>query len=157
MISVSIADNQSSMPVDRGWFRDLVRFVCEREGIDQAKIGLAFLDDAEIHRLNRRFLDHDYPTDVLTFPMATGKKLEAEIALSTEYAAREAVTYDWPAHVEASLYVVHGVLHLAGYDDGDEKEKTRMEARQQELLAEFRAGRAEAPYREVPAFAPEAS
>lgn len=144
MVNVSIADQQRSLTVDRRWFKDLVRFVCEREGIAKAKIGLAFVDNAEIHRLNRRFLAHDYPTDVLTFPMNTGKTLEGEIVASLEYAVEECREYDWPAHMEAGLYVVHGVLHLAGYDDSDEASAARMNTRQEALLAEFVAGRA--PY-----------
>jgi probable rRNA maturation factor len=146
MVSVEIADNQSAFAIDRKWFKDLVRFVCDQEQIKSAKLSLAFVDNATIHGLNKRFLQHDYPTDVLTFPLGKGKTLEGEVVLSGEYAVEECVEYDWPAHMEASLYVVHGVLHLCGYDDRDEVDADRMKERQEALLREFARGSPERRY-----------
>jgi probable rRNA maturation factor len=144
MLKTAVADEQTLLPIDRRWFKDLVPFVLEQEDVDSAKIGLAFVDDARIHELNKRFLAHDYPTDVLTFPMGRGKTLEGEVVVSTEYAARESIQYEWPAEMEASLYVVHGLLHLCGYDDADDEGADRMEVRQKELLDSFAA--AHEPY-----------
>ena len=152
MLKTAVADEQTVLPTDRRWFKDLVRFVLEQEGVSKAKIGLAFVDDARMHELNRRYLAHDYPTDVLTFPMGSGMTLEGEIVVSTAYASRECLEYGWPASMEASLYVVHGLLHLCGYDDGDDAGADRMEIRQKELLDAFAAVRA--PYSET-ATAPE--
>jgi len=144
MVKTAIADEQSLLPIDRRWFKDLTPFVLEQEGVSNAKIGLAFVGDSRMHELNKRYLAHDYPTDVLTFPMARGKTLEGEIVVSTEYAARECLQYDWPAEMETSLYVVHGLLHLCGYDDADDAGADRMELRQKELLDAFTAKHA--PY-----------
>jgi probable rRNA maturation factor len=152
MLKTSVADEQSVIAIDRRWFKDLVRFVLEQEGVARAKIGLAFIEDARMHELNRRYLAHDYPTDVLTFPMARGMTLEGEIVVSTEYASRECLEYGWPPAMETSLYVVHGLLHLCGYDDADDAGADRMEARQKELLDAFAAVRP--PYAEA-AGAPE--
>ena len=139
MLKTAVADEQQLLPIDRRWFKDLVPFVLEREGVADAKIGLAFVDDARMHELNKRYLAHDYPTDVLTFPMGRGKPLEGEIVVSTEYAQRECAQYDWPAEMETSLYVVHGLLHLCGYDDADDAGADRMEVRQKALLDAFAA------------------
>jgi probable rRNA maturation factor len=141
MLKTAVADEQSLLPIDRRWFKDLAQFVLEQEGVQDAKIGLAFVGDSKMHELNKRFLAHDYPTDVLTFPMGRGKTLEGEIVVSTDYAARECVQYDWPPEMETSLYVVHGLLHLCGYDDADDAGADRMEVRQKELLDAFAAGR----------------
>lgn len=141
MLKTAVSDEQDALPIDRRWFKDLVRFVLEQEGVANAKIGLAFVSDARMHELNRRYLAHDYPTDVLTFPMGKGTTLEGEIVVSTEYAGRECLQYDWPACMEASLYVVHGLLHLCGYDDADDAGADRMEVRQKELLDAFAAER----------------
>jgi probable rRNA maturation factor len=140
MLKTAVADEQAVLSIDRRWFKDLVPFVLEKEGVTNAKIGLAFVDDARMHELNKRYLAHDYPTDVLTFPMGRGKTLEGEIVVSTEYAARECAQYDWPAEMETSLYVVHGLLHLCGYDDADDSGADRMEVRQKDLLDAFTAG-----------------
>jgi probable rRNA maturation factor len=144
MVKTAIADEQTLIPIDRRWFKDLVQHVLDAEGVADAKIGLAFIGDARMHELNKRYLAHDYPTDVLTFPMGRGKALEGEVVVSTDYAARECVQYDWPAEMEASLYVAHGLLHLCGYDDADDAGADRMEVRQKELLDAFAA--AHAPY-----------
>jgi probable rRNA maturation factor len=154
MLKTAVADEQKLLSIDRRWFKDLVPFVLNREGVSDAKIGLAFVDDARMHELNKRYLAHDYPTDVLTFPMARGKTLEGEIVVSTEYAGRECVQYDWPVEMETSLYVVHGLLHLCGYDDADDAGADRMEVRQKELLDAFAV--AHEPYR-TDVKAPEAS
>jgi probable rRNA maturation factor len=144
MVKTAIADEQSLLPIDRRWFKDLVEHVLGQEGVADAKIGLAFVGDPRMHELNKRFLAHDYPTDVLTFPMGRGKTLEGEIVVSTDYAARECVQYDWPTTMEASVYVVHGLLHLCGYDDADDAGADQMEVRQKELLDAFAA--AHKPY-----------
>jgi probable rRNA maturation factor len=84
------------------------------------EISIAVVDDRSIHELNRQFLDHDYPTDVLSFPLvAAGNHLEGEIVVSVDTAAREAAEVGWSTEDELLLYVVHGALHLAGFADKD--------------------------------------
>src|SRR5260370_26205805 len=69
MGKISIATPQETVPVDRAFMRDLARTVLEGEGVEDAQISLAFVDNPTIHRLNKRYLDHDEPTDVLSFPL----------------------------------------------------------------------------------------
>jgi probable rRNA maturation factor len=113
-----------------------VRQVLEGEGVGEAKISLAFVDDATIHRLNNQFLQHDEPTDVITFPMSGpgAKKLEGELVISAETARRVAEQLGHPPEDEAALYVVHGLLHLCGYDDLDAKSRPKMRARERHHL-----------------------
>lgn len=122
MMRIAITNRQSALPLDRPALRRIVRDVLQHEGVAEAKISLAFVGDAEMHALNRRHLAHDYPTDVLSFLLdetATdaGRAIEAEIIVSTEYAARTAPEFGWTAADETTLYVVHGLLHACGYDD----------------------------------------
>lgn len=105
----------------------------EAEGVSRADVSLAVVDDETIHDLNRRFLSHDYATDVLSFLFEqTGDYLEGEVVVSADTAIRSAADYDWPALHELLLYVVHGTLHLAGYDDQtieDRQEMRRLEGK----------------------------
>lgn len=130
MIRVSIASPQEIISPDRGRLRNIVRTVLEGEGIHEAEISLAFVVNPTIHRLNKQFLDHDEPTDVLTFPLSEGKKLIGEIVVGVEVAAAEAKQRGHDVHDELALYVIHGLLHLCGYDDHTDKECRAMRARE---------------------------
>jgi probable rRNA maturation factor len=101
-------------------------------------VSIAVVDNAEIHALNRRHLQHDYPTDVLSFLLEeTGERLEGEIVASAQTAAAQAARYGWSAEDELLLYVIHGALHLVGYDDQTPEAQERMRRRESQLLAHF--------------------
>src|SRR5881398_2648628 len=118
MIRASVA-NPYEYPLDFQALKAAAVAVLEGEGVREAKVTFAFVDNAHIHRLNKQFLDHDEPTDVLTFPYTdpTAKKLEGEVAIGFEVARANAADRGHPAAAELALYVVHGCLHLCGYDD----------------------------------------
>lgn len=73
-------------------------------------------DDRELWRLNREFLGHDYPTDVLSFPAPAGAAALGEIAISTGRAAEQAIEHGHQLIDEVRLLMLHGVLHLLGMD-----------------------------------------
>jgi len=100
------------------------------------ELSVAIVDDEEMARLNRRFLGRDGPTDVLAFPYGEQEgRLEGEVVVNAEQALREAGGLGHGAQDELLLYVVHGVLHLLGYDDAEPAERTRMHRRALEALA----------------------
>lgn len=123
---ISVANEQSRHPVDERQLCDAVQAVLRDSQFDSARISIAVVDDATIHELNRQYLEHDWPTDVLSFVLERQDgHLEGEIILSADTAAIAAVEAAWPASAEQLLYVIHGTLHLVGYDD-----KSRTDARQ---------------------------
>src|SRR5207237_485009 len=67
-VRIAIASPQETVPIDRSLMRNAARSVLEGEGIAEAEISLAFVDNSTIHQLNKRYLQHDEPTDVLSFP-----------------------------------------------------------------------------------------
>ena len=99
------------------------------------ELSYAVLDDETMHAVNRDTLDHDYPTDVLSFPMADDPVLMGEILVSADTARREAAARGHPAYHELLLYAVHGTLHLLGYDDHDPKARARMRRAERAALA----------------------
>lgn len=136
-ISVKIANQQTAIEVDWEKIRTAVRAVLEGEGCRKAKISVALVDDPTIHKLNKRFLDHDYPTDVLTFPLEDGPKgLEGEIVVSTDTAISNAEEFNTTADYELILYIIHGVLHLMDYDDHDDVDERKMRSKEQHYLAQ---------------------
>ena len=139
MHRVKIASPQELVPLDCPALRAVARAVLEGEGIAEASISLAFVDDPTIHRLNKQFLDHDEPTDVITFPLSGpgAKTLEGELVLGVEVALAQAAERGHDVGVELSLCVIHGLLHLCGFDDRDADDVRAMRARERHYLAQL--------------------
>ena len=146
MYEIEIADNQDCLTIDEEFVRTIVRQTLQTEQVSSATISVAIVDNAQIHELNRQYLNHDYETDVLSFlleesidPTAqqrpdalrgAGKTIDGEVIVSTEMAIDMAADYSWDAMDELTLYIVHGLLHLCGYDDLTVDELLIMRARE---------------------------
>jgi probable rRNA maturation factor len=139
MIRVSVASPQEVVPLDYQALKAAARAVLEGEGVAEAKVTLAFVDSPHIHRLNKQYLDHDEPTDVLTFPYSApgSKKLEGEVVIGAEVAAENAADRGHAVGLELLLYVVHGCLHLCGFTDTDAKSAAEMRAKEREYLTKL--------------------
>jgi probable rRNA maturation factor len=107
------------------------------ERIRRANVSIVVVDDRTIHRLNRRFLNHDEPTDVITFSLEEGDSVDGEIITSADTAAAAAKRFGWTMADELLLYAVHGALHLAGYDDQAPTQRRKMRSRERWYLAKF--------------------
>jgi probable rRNA maturation factor len=138
LIQIELCNEQDVLAVDESRLRQAVEFVLRRAGVERAVISLAVIDDPAMHRLNRRYLDHDEPTDVLSFVLEEGESyVEGEIVASAETAAATAAKLGWAAEDELLLYVIHGALHLVGYDDLDPEARAEMRAQERLCLSEF--------------------
>src|SRR5262249_33948209 len=139
MGKIAIATPQEAVPVDRAFMRNLVRAVLDGEGVAEAELSLAFVDNPTIHRLNKRYLDHDEPTDVLSFPLsdAGAKKLAGELVIGAEVARDQAAERGHGVQEELALYVIHGLLHLCGYDDKTSKAAAEMRERERHYLRQL--------------------
>jgi probable rRNA maturation factor len=139
MIRVKIANQQEAVPIDFARLKETARVVLESEKVKDAQISLAFVDNATIHRLNKQFLNHDEPTDVLSFPMSApnARTLEGEIVIGTEVAKEQAAERGHDVGAELALYVIHGLLHLCGYDDHEPDDIQRMRESEQYFLREL--------------------
>jgi probable rRNA maturation factor len=135
---VEIANEQSTCAIDESLICRAVLQVLAGEGVATGQISVAVVDDPTIHEINRRHLEHDYPTDVISFVLERqGDHLEGEVIASAETAQSVAADLDWPVQNELLLYVVHGTLHLVGYDDRSELDREEMRSRERHYLAQF--------------------
>ncbi len=126
-LQIAIANEQQTLAVDAPRWKQMIAAIVGDTELTSAEISVAVVDDATIHRLNREFLEHDYPTDVLSFVLdCDGEHLEGEIIVSADTAESQAPKFDWPAEDELLLYVIHGTLHLVGYDDKQTESRARM-------------------------------
>jgi probable rRNA maturation factor len=136
MLSIEIADEQSTLRVDCERLKQAAAGVLREAGVEAGALSIAIVDDAAIHVLNRQYLAHDYPTDVLSFLLERdGSRLEGEVVVSAETAARAAAEFGWSPGDELLLYVVHGTLHLVGYDDANDEARATMRAAERRHLA----------------------
>ncbi len=136
MLSVSVANQQEALELDFARIKTVARGVLQGEGLADAKLTIAFMTDPAIHALNKRFLEHDEPTDVITFPY-TKKPLHGDLAISTDTAITAAAERGHEAAEEVLLYVIHGILHLCGYDDMSEKKQKVMKQKEAEYLSKL--------------------
>jgi probable rRNA maturation factor len=136
MSRISIASSQEAVPIDRRQVREIVRAVLDGEGKSEGEISLAFVDDPTIHRLNLRYLQHDEPTDVLSFPLSgpSGKGFSGELVIGAEVAKAQANERGHDVQAELALYVIHGLLHLCGYSDKTIEEEKEMRQRERHYL-----------------------
>jgi probable rRNA maturation factor len=116
-----------------GFVRGVLRSACRTRGT----ITVVFVDDRTSRRLNRRFLSHDRPTDVIAFPLGEGSNLEGEIYVNLDKARRQARTYRVTALNETARLIIHGTLHLLGYDDRTRAKARRMKTREDALVGKL--------------------
>lgn len=137
LFDIDLNDTQDRLRVDPTAVIRLVRDVLEIEGVDQAEISLLLVDNPTIHEINRVELGHDWPTDVITFPLSDPRDevLAGELVVSAEMARETAEEHGQEPWAELALYIVHGLLHLRGYDDHDAEDIEAMRRREGEVLA----------------------
>jgi probable rRNA maturation factor len=155
MTELEIDNSQSHVRITESRIRKVVRAVLAAEQVAGATLSIALADNATVRRVNREFLQHDYHTDVLSFLFeshcvamrdtrritnprrAYGRHIDGEVLVSAEMALQMAGRFGWSARDELTLYLVHGLLHLCGYDDQTPLERRIMRARERTILAEL--------------------
>lgn len=105
----------------------------------EGDLTIVFTDDTQLHELNREYLGIDAPTDVLSFPASetdpeSGRRYLGDILISIPRAEKQAGKAGHALEAEVQLLIVHGTLHLLGYDHAEAEEKARMWKTQAEIL-----------------------
>ncbi len=136
-IVAEVSDTQGFVHVEMAALIRLIERVLRDEGVEQATISVALVDNATIRRINQKHLGHDWPTDVISFTLsAAGEpELAGELVVSTEMARATAAELGTEALSELTLYTIHGLLHLCGYDDSTESHTQEMRARERTHLS----------------------
>jgi probable rRNA maturation factor len=135
-LKITIADPHRIVIDERRRIRALALTVFAGEGIAAANVNIALVDNPTIHRLNKQFLDHDEATDVLTFPLSAPdvQALEGEVVVGFEVARKVARKRGHDEQAEVALYIIHGLLHLCGYDDATRPARRKMRDRERHYL-----------------------
>jgi probable rRNA maturation factor len=98
-------------------FEQAAQWVAKRFGRRRLTASISIVDDPTIARLNLQHLQHDWPTDVISFAFESGLETDGEIIASWDTASRLSSAAGWSEQDELLLYVLHGLLHLVGLDD----------------------------------------
>jgi probable rRNA maturation factor len=129
---IVLVSNRQPIPLDEAGLLELARTTLRGEGLVDAELSVSFVEEAEIEDLHVRYMDEPGPTDVLSFALDDvdehGVRLLGDVVIAPAVAARNNPV-DPPA--EHRLLLVHGILHLLGYDHERDIEKAMMWARQE--------------------------
>jgi probable rRNA maturation factor len=135
---IEISNRQQALKFDAARLERAAESVLNAAHITEAEVSIAVVDDSAMHELNRHYLAHDSPTDVLSFVLERdGARLDGELIVSADTALREAARVGWSVDDELLLYVIHGTLHLVGYDDVTPELCEAMRRQEEHHLARF--------------------
>jgi len=135
--TIEIADQQNA-EFDAAPLIAAIQMIADDHEIGQAEISVAIVDDPTIRDLNRQYLEHDYETDVISFVLDWNEDTGAllgQLIVSTDTAATLAEDVGSTMQEELLLYVIHGMLHLVGYDDKQPAAAIEMRAAEKEYLS----------------------
>lgn len=137
MIRISVFNTHPRYRIPSNPVCLLARRVLRAEGEANATIGVVFTDNPTMTSLNRKYLNHRTTTDVISFPLTDegSGTLEGEVYVNLDQARRQASYYGVTIKAEVGRLVVHGVLHLVGYEDNTAKQKVRMRELENSYLA----------------------
>jgi probable rRNA maturation factor len=135
--------NEQELAFDESRLTALARYALDEEEVEEgAELSLLFVTRDHIRRLNKRFAGDDHATDVLAFPMMEEDEdddslMLGDVVVCPEIASRNAreIGHDLGAELEA--LVVHGTLHLLGYDHDTDEDRVKMDERSREILQNF--------------------
>lgn len=143
MAKIHIENRQKGQKIKILNLRRVARRILSASGCPDAELSVVIVDDAEIRTINRDYLGRDKATNVISFAMQEGEGrgvqpgLLGDVVISADTAARDAAEAGLPFESELYFLLLHGILHLLGYDHerGTEEEARLMEMRERELFA----------------------
>ncbi len=116
---------------------DWLMSLAQMHGREIEGLSYIFCSDKYLHKINVDFLKHDTYTDIITFPYGDSEKLESDIFISIDRVKENASQYEEPFRNELLRVISHGLLHLCGYGDKTEEDKSIMRSKEEEAISLF--------------------
>lgn len=141
-MQVFLNNNQKKFKISLREWKKFVKEILEKLKLEKGtEVSITFTNNEEIHQLNKEYRDIDRPTDVLSFPFYNSfnlpVKMLGDVIISLEKAESQSEEYGHSFKREISFLIVHGILHLLGYDHHTPEEEKEMFGLQKELLQEY--------------------
>lgn len=136
---VEVINNYPGIKVKSLPVKELIRKLLQDEGVKASELNVIFVDDAFLKALHHQYLNENSVTDVITFNLSEipGAKTEGEIYISVERAVIQAQEFSVSTDQEIARLIVHGLLHLKGYDDCTQAEQRKMRAMEDFYLKKY--------------------
>ncbi len=132
---IQFLNEHTDLPaIDLSLMRSWIQRVAALHGKTAGDIAYLFCDDAKILEVNRQYLQHDYYTDIITFDYSTGKVISGDIYISVDTVETNALHYKCDVAKELHRVIIHGILHLCGYDDTKPELQLQMSELENEAL-----------------------
>ena len=145
-MTVSLNNKQKKAAIDTNRLRRSLKRLLKELQRENGELSVLIVDDEQIRAINRDYLERDRPTNVISFAMTEGEggnihpELLGDIVISAETAVRDALAGDLPLMDEMEFLMIHGLLHLLGYNHENvgHEEAERMKRKEQELFSLLR-------------------
>jgi probable rRNA maturation factor len=134
-MAINVTAQGVKLPLTRQKIAQAAAEFLLRRGVKSAELSIVFLPPAMMRELNNKHLQHDHVTDVVTFNFSDGRSFDGEIYICPAEALRNAKLFGETFERELLRYLAHGILHLLGHDDGDERQQLAMRREEDRLLA----------------------
>jgi probable rRNA maturation factor len=141
-MGIFLSNRQKRVAIDTQRIKRAAKKILNALGCDESEVSIVIVNDEEITRLNRQYFQRNRPTNVIAFPMASGDPaalnphLLGDVVISAETAKRQSEAVGGKTEEEILFLMLHGILHLLGYDhEGSLDERRKMEAKEQELFS----------------------
>jgi probable rRNA maturation factor len=142
-LKIHLFNKQDDLPINRRMVRSLVKAFLKLEEVHCHEVSIYFVDEKTICQLHEQFFDDPSPTDCISFPMDGPEEITYRILGEVFICPQAAIAYSAKRKVnplnELSLYVIHGLLHLIGYDDIDPKDRAKMRLAEKRHLESINA------------------
>ncbi len=125
-LNINIINTSHYKRIPRKRIKAVVSSIFSDFGHKDAQLSLIIVENKEIKRINKEFLNHNYPTDVICFSLADNDEIDGEAYISIDIAKKQALEYDVPLRDELMRYAAHATLHLCGLDDASSDERKNM-------------------------------
>ncbi len=139
-MNIQIQDVQRDLSLSQDSVKTVVKNLLEYLAVTTDEISIWFVDESEICTLHKTYFDDSSPTDCITFPIdpphlaSSDFHYLGEVFICPKVAIDQAKNFHSDPYTEISLYVIHGILHLLGYDDRDQADREQMEEKQKTCL-----------------------
>ena len=144
-MEIAIKDLQKKVELNPPQILKILKAILRHEGIDKVFLSIVFVNQKRIKVLNEKFLNRNYTTDVLAFDLTDNetkkqklrqkpRTIMGDIIISTDAALKNAKMYQTTLPEELTLYMIHGILHLLGFDDHEPEDIKKMRKKEQKIL-----------------------
>jgi len=123
--------------IDYKKIKNWIVLVAKNENFSISNVIYVFSTDEYLLKINKEYLKHDYYTDIITFPYSNNSKIEAEIFISIDRVIENAKLFNNSFKEELLRVIIHGILHIVGYNDSTENEKKKMRKKENLYLDYF--------------------